>query len=390
MTHAPGHPLDPRSRGRPHRDLPATRSPRATAADDGRQTHGHRHRVRALLIASLLLIVTMASATAADLPPPEGSRSSLNCPASVRERDLLLCTLTIERAAVDGSDGPVDTAWTVNLPPTALVADVHASDDADTTFDPERRVLRGRAAVPPGGVKTVPFRLIAAPETDGTRLTVRASIDAQPPTYLVSTTEVEARRGPDAAGRAGGLQVTPAGLWVLGFMLTGPVFIGACAWRAGARPGVLGLAVAAWAATGFLMVFGAMARHDARLWFDYREATCTVTDTGAHTRTSGQGRLATNLSTPFVALQFDDGGQRRVGVGFDSGSHLRAGSDAWPPRGLHAFGPGATVPCWYDPQDPAHAIVVRGPGGAYLFALLPLGLWLLVAWPLGRALWRGR
>ncbi|MBL8302864.1 MAG: DUF3592 domain-containing protein [Ideonella sp.] len=356
----------------------------------GRQGHRRWRAVLALLFAPLLPILAMPPAVAADLPPPEGSRSSLSCPASVRERDLLLCTLTIERAAADGAPDPADTAWTVNLPPTALVADLHARDDAHTTFDPERRVLQGRAAVPSGGVRAVPFRLIAAPDTDGTRLTVRATIDTRPPIDLVSTTEVEPRRAADEAGRAGGLQVTTAGRWVLGFLLTGPLFIGACAWRAGARPGVLGLAFAAWAAAGFLMVFGAMARHDARLWFDYREAACTVTDTGAHTRTSGQGRHATTLSTPFVALQFDDGGRRRVGVGFDSGSHLRAGGDTWPPKGAQAFGPGATVPCWYDPQDPAQAIVVRGPGGAYLFALLPLGLWLLVAWPLGRALWRGR
>lgn len=389
MTHTPGHPVHPRRHGGRQLVLPDTRSPRAGAVGT---PPGHRRWCAVLvwLFAPLLTILAMPQATAADRPPPEASRSSLNCPASVRERDLLPCTLTIERAPADSADDPADTAWTVNLPPTALVADLPVRDDAQTTFDPERRLLQGRAAVPPGGVQTVPFRLIAAPDTDGTRLTVRASIDTQPPTYLVSTTEVEPRRHAEAAGPGGGLQVTTAGLWVLGFLLTGPVFIGACAWRAGARTGVLGLAFAAWAAAGFLMVFGAMARHDARLWFDYRETACTVTDTGAHTRTSGQGRHATNLSTPFVAVQFDHGGQRRVGIGFDSGSHLRAGGDTWPPEGAQAFGPGATVPCWYDPQDPAHVIVVRGPGGAYLFALLPLGLGLLVAWPLGRALWRGR
>ena len=48
------------------------------------------------------------------------------------------------------------------------------------------------------------------------------------------------------------------------------------------------------------------------------------------------------------------------------------------------------MPRWFDPLDPAHAIVVRGPGGAYLFALLPLGLLLLVARPLGRAVMHKR
>ena len=79
-----------------------------------------------------------------------------------------------------------------------------------------------------------------------------------------------------------------------------------------------------------MLVFAAMARHDARLWFDYRQTVCVVTDTGQHTRTSGKGRHASNISEPFVAMRFDLAGQHAYGVGFDSGSHLRVGGDAWP------------------------------------------------------------
>lgn len=37
---------------------------------------------------------------------------------------------------------------------------------------------------------------------------------------------------------------------------------------------------------------------------------------------------------------------------------------------------GATVPCWYDPADPTDVVVLRGFGGAYLFALFPVPVFL--------------
>lgn len=338
-------------------------------------------------LAALLLLLTSAQVSAQDLPLPDWSTSSLECPATVRERDVLRCTLTVRRGAVDRFDEPAGTEWTVTLPDKALFAEVDAESGA--TFDPERRVLQGQALIAPAGVQAVRFSLVAAPETDGTRLTVRASVAGAETTYLSATTEAEARRRPGETTAIGPVAVTSAGLWVMGFLATGPIFIGGCALLGGARPGVLGLAVAAWVAAGFLLVFAALAREDARLLSDYREAACVVTDTGLHTRTSGQGRHATNISEPFVAVRFEVAGRTTFGTGFDSGSHLRVGGGTWPGRELAAFGPGAAVPCWYDPEDPARAIVVRGPGGAYLFGLLPLGLLALVARPLWQAVTRG-
>lgn len=78
--------------------------------------------------------------------------------------------------------------------------------------------------------------------------------------------------------------------------------IGACVLLGGARPGVLGLAVAAWIAAGFLLVFASLARHDLRVLREVREAACVVTDTGRHSHSSGRGRYATTFAEPFVAL----------------------------------------------------------------------------------------
>ena len=41
------------------------------------------------------------------------------------------------------------------------------------------------------------------------------------------------------------------------------------------------------------------------------------------------------------------------------------------------FAIGTTHPCWYDPQDPRTVVLVRGPGGAYVFALLPIPILLI-------------
>lgn len=343
-----------------------------------------RFRLAPLVLLALAPVSTLGQ----DLPLPDWSTSSLDCPATVRERDVVRCTLTLRRGAVDRFDEPAGTEWTVTLPPQALFAEVETG--AEATFDPERRVLQGQALIAPAGVQAVRFSLVAAPETDGSRLTLRASVAGADTTYLSATTEVDPRRRVGETTALGPVAVTSAGLWVLGFLATGPIFIGGCALLGGPRPGVLGLAVAAWVASGFLLVFAALAREDARLLSDYREAACVVTDTGLHTRTSGQGRHATNISEPFVAVRFELAGTTTFGTGFDSGSHLRVGGATWPGRELEAFGPGAEVPCWYDPEDPARAIVVRGPGGAYLFGLLPLGLLALVARPLWRAVTRGR
>ena len=303
----------------------------------------------------------------------------------MRERDLLRCTLTLRRGAKDRFDEPAGAVWRLTLPGKALFWEASAG----AAFEPEWPHVVGQTSVAPGGEAAVSIVLLAGPESDGTRLTIGASIAGSEPVLVSTTTEVEARRQPGDLVSLGGVNLTRAGVWVLGFLATGPLFLGACVLLGGARRGVPGLAVAAWIAAGFLLVFASLARHDLRVLRDYREAACVVTDTGRHSRSSGKGRYATTFAEPFVALRFEVDGRPAHGTGFDSGSHLRRGAN-WPPREMQSFEPGAEVPCWYDPEDPAHAVVVRGPGGAYLFALLPLGLLAVVARPLGRALFRGR
>jgi hypothetical protein len=48
---------------------------------------------------------------------------------------------------------------------------------------------------------------------------------------------------------------------------------------------------------------------------------------------------------------------------------------------------GTVVPCWDDPLDPQEVVVRRGFGGAYLFTLFPIPVFLFGVWSL-RALLR--
>jgi len=338
--------------------------------------------IAAGLVALGVALTPLASAQEPGLP--DWSGSTLTCPATVRERDLMTCTLTVRRGEADRFSEEAGTDWTVTLPPKALLAEA----GADVAFDAENRMLRGQVTAAPGGAAIEQITLIAGPDTDGTQFTVRVTIAGAEPTYLVQTTAVEARRREGELIPLGPVSVSRAGVWVLGFLATGPLFLGGCAYLAG-RLSAMGFAAAAWAAMGFLLAFAGLAREDARVLTDYVEAECTVTDAGRHSRTSGSGRHATQISEPFVAVRFDVKGSPVFGTGFDSGSHLRRGGSSWPTSQLANFGSGARAPCWYDPEDPARIVVVRGPGGAYLFALLPLGLLALVIRPLWKSVSNG-
>jgi len=70
-------------------------------------------------------------------------------------------------------------------------------------------------------------------------------------------------------------------------------------------------------------------------------------------------------------------GRETFSSGFDTGSRLGIGGQGGRTEELNAWTVGAGVPCWYDPADPLDVVVLRGFGGAYLFALLPLPVFLL-------------
>jgi hypothetical protein len=63
--------------------------------------------------------------------------------------------------------------------------------------------------------------------------------------------------------------------------------------------------------------------------------------------------------------------------GYTTGSALNFNTRAGAGSVFDRFAIGSTHLCWYDPQHPRTVVLARGPGGAYIFALLPIPVLLI-------------
>lgn len=138
------------------------------------------------------------------------------------------------------------------------------------------------------------------------------------------------------------------------------------------------LFAAALIAIGFLGYFVGMAIADWRS-LSFPEARCEILDVERVvqvSRSTGSGSSRPSETYSFdarLAVAYELEGQKRVVVGVRPGSYLDL-SEKQAARFLEDFQRGDTVPCWVDPQNPKKALIERGFGGAYGFALIPLGL----------------
>ena len=72
-------------------------------------------------------------------------------------------------------------------------------------------------------------------------------------------------------------------------------------------------------------------------------------------------------------------GHETYSSGYDTGSRIGVGGQGGRTEELSRWAVGGTTPCWYDPADPLDVVVLNGFGGAYLFALLPIPVFLIGA-----------
>ena len=143
-----------------------------------------------------------------------------------------------------------------------------------------------------------------------------------------------------------------------------------------------GILVGAWAATliavGFLLFFVALAHEDWRAYSDYRETRCTVFGSEvdafqSRSRSSDQEQSY----KPVFAVRYPVDGVEMFSTGYTTASAFNFNTRASAGSVFERFAIGTTHPCWYDPQDPRTVVLVRGPGGAYVFALLPIPVLLI-------------
>jgi uncharacterized repeat protein (TIGR01451 family) len=217
-------------------------------------------------------------------------------------------------------------------------------------------------------------------EAAGTLASLATEITVPPSYYhrVDMPAELQTELDPNAL-RLGPVAVTRAGVAVLallGVFAIGVPFVIA---RARKRDASVRLSVSAWSAVmiavGFLVYFAVLGYGDWRTYADYRETRCTVFGSAlqvfeGRTRPSTP-RPAASLK-PVFAVRYAVDGVETYSSGYASPSAINFNSAAGTEAVFQRFATGSTHPCWYDPRDPKTVLLARGPGGAYLFALIPL------------------
>jgi hypothetical protein len=149
-------------------------------------------------------------------------------------------------------------------------------------------------------------------------------------------------------------------------------------------PRSTGIVLGSWAAVvialGFLAYFASLAHEDWRIYNDYRETRCTVFGSEIvsfeHRSRSGDRERSESFK-PVFAVRYMVDGVETFSTGYTTPSAMNFNSRAGAGSVFERFAIGATHPCWYNPQDPKTVVLVRGPGGAYFFALLPIPVLLI-------------
>jgi uncharacterized repeat protein (TIGR01451 family) len=329
---------------------------------------------------------------------PDFSRTTIAVePSAPLEGDVVRYQVTLRNT---GDAESVAAQLKVTIPHEGLFVDLAGLDGA--RVDPAAKSVEASIALPAGAARGFALRVVTPRDAGGHVLSPQVSLqDFYSRVSYIDSVSTEIGTRPSTGGLVlGGTRITPAGLVVLGFVV--PILVlwllsrrrsrrGAA--RAGrGRPSAALLAIVI--SLGFWTLFGSMARRDWRS-LSWPETACTVLDRRLkiETTTSATGRSPATRSTTYfdklLALRYRANGVDTISTGFDTGSRLQIGGGASAVQELARWAPGVTVPCWFDPDDPRDVVVVPGFGGAYLFALFPLPVFLFGVWQLRGARRRG-
>lgn len=184
--------------------------------------------------------------------------------------------------------------------------------------------------------------------------------------------------------RVGRFGVTRAGLVVLvvlGTALLGGAIVMTATRSGGARRFALGAWVAVCTSAGFLLFFVGLAYNDYRSYIAYRETSCHVFASTIDKLQSRNSESGTSYTyKPEFAVSYTVLGTETYASVVPPASAISRNSIGPAQRQLERFALGSVQPCWYDPADPGMVLLMRGPGAAYLFALLPLAALILFTW----------
>jgi len=332
-----------------------------------------------------LMMAGMTPAQESPTLPDFSSSAAVLAPASPRAGDVIEYEI-----AVVNTGGPAAAAFVSSAIPHAYLVGLGAGC-SEAVLDPQSRKLAWyEGPFGAGERKVCRIRLLTRKDAAGTMATVDTAIQTfNPEAYWRFSATAEITGVPDPHGvRVGPYLVSRAGLAVLSFLLL--FLLGLPILRAqGARgAGSLASPARAWAvfvfSLGCLFLFASLAQDDYRAATAFQETRCTVVDQELSSRAVSGTRTApdTQVHNARFALRYEADGREIFSSGFGSPTRLSFGSSESAVRDLARFQVGSTHPCWYDPEDLKMVMLDRSPGGAYLFALIPLltlalSLWLL-------------
>ena len=331
------------------------------------------------MTACALVLLTSARLSGA----PDFSTSSITVdPAAPLEGDVVTFTVVVRNT---GDQESPFTQVSVSLPASSLFVDHAGLDGAE--YDAETRRLRGTIAVAAGGENRFTFRMLTLKDSAGSLLAPRVGLSnlylKVAEQYIDSETPIDTRLRNEGVA-FGGLRFSPIAISLLLTIALYPALWLLFGRRAGHGPIVLIVI-----AVGFGMIFVEMARRDRQSLTAWRETSCLILDSfldpsqSTSSGTDATGRRRTTTTTTYqtlLMLEYDADGKPMVSTGFDTGSRLSIGGLGGAITEYSRWPPGQRVPCWFDPAHPEDVVVVRGFGGAYAFAALPLlalglGVW---------------
>lgn len=353
--------------------------------------------MRLVACASLVVLLALDGAVSAAAAAPDFSQTTIAIePASPREADLVTFVVTLRNS---GADDAGAVYVTVDWPLMGFFVDGTGIDGAEIDHD-ARRITLPQVSLPAGGERRLAIRVLAPRDSGGDALSVAlrmSHFDSHTDHYDRASVTIDTRLA-DAGVPLAGVRVTRAGIVVLavlagGLLLwialrimagrSGPTAAAGTdagvGWAVAARTGPGAAATAITVAVGFWVLFATMA------WRDYQslswpETTCAIlggrlsaqsTTRGGTSAAGGAPRDDTNY-VPVLGLKYRVDGRDVYSSGYDTGSRLGVGGRGGRTEELARWQVGAATPCWYSPADPLDVVVLRGFGGAYLFALLPL------------------